>query len=65
MPDEDRRQGWDPVPLLALAAVLVLLIAGWWLFPRIQEWIAGQDCIASGHTNCYAQGVIPGPASGK
>ena len=40
------------VPALVLLAVLMLCLAGWWWFPALQGWMATQDCIASGHTNC-------------
>ena len=40
-------------------------IAGWWLFPAAQQWLAGKDCIASGRTNCYAQGVVDAPAANR
>jgi len=48
-----------------LAAILVLLVAGWWLFPMAQQWLAGKDCIASGRTNCYSQRVVEGPVRNR
>ncbi len=42
----------DLVPLLALFGVVLLLLAGWWLFPRLQRVVAREDCIAAGYTNC-------------
>lgn len=41
--------------LLTLAAfviVLVLLVGGFLLFPRLQHFIGVQDCVASGRTDC-------------
>jgi hypothetical protein len=35
-----------------LAAIVLLLLAGWFLFPRFQAYMARQDCIAAGHINC-------------
>jgi hypothetical protein len=58
MPDEDENRRWDPLPLIALAVIVMLLLAGWWLFPAVQEWLAGKDCIASGRTNCFSAGVV-------
>jgi hypothetical protein len=57
MTDDNSGRGWDPVALLALAAVLVLLLAGWWLFPHVQQWLGNLDCVASGRTNCTASGT--------
>lgn len=40
------------VPILALALLVGVLLLGYWLFPRLQRFVAYQDCIASFHTNC-------------
>lgn len=40
------------VPLIVLAAIVVLVLAVWWVFPRVQAWMSLQQCIASGRTNC-------------
>jgi hypothetical protein len=40
------------LPPVVLAAIVLLLLAGWFLFPRFQAYMARQDCIASGHINC-------------
>lgn len=40
------------LPLVVLLGVVALGLLGWWLFPLLQGWVASQDCIASGHTNC-------------
>jgi len=37
---------------VAFAALLALLIAGVWLFPRVYAYMSRQDCIATGRTNC-------------
>jgi hypothetical protein len=48
----------EPPPQSALlpALVLVGLVAAgllvWWLFPVFQGWVAHQDCVAVGRTNC-------------
>jgi hypothetical protein len=52
MPDEQNDKPSNLVPLLILAAVALLCLAGWWLFPVIQRVVALQDCIATGRTNC-------------
>ena len=39
-------------PVLALAAVIVLGLLAWRLFPVVQGFIARQDCVATGRTNC-------------
>lgn len=40
------------LPLAALAIVLVLLVGGFLLFPRLQRVIGFQDCVATGRTDC-------------
>lgn len=47
----DRRPP-DLLPLLTLLAIVLVLLAGWWLFPRFQRMVSYQDCVASGHVNC-------------
>lgn len=42
----------DLVPVLTLIALVLLGLAGWWLFPWLHHVIFMQDCIASGHNNC-------------
>ncbi len=39
-------------PLVALLAVVVLVICGWWLMRHIRADTAIQDCVMSGRTNC-------------
>jgi len=53
MPDgRERRQRRDLLAPLVLAALLLLALAGWLLFPTLQHAVSYQDCIASGHNNC-------------
>jgi hypothetical protein len=46
------RRPRDLLPLAVLAAILLLALAGWLLFPLLQHALSYQDCIASGHNNC-------------
>ena len=49
--DDDRRPvAW--LPLIVLAALLALGLAGWKLFPYFAAYMGRQDCIAAGHLNC-------------
>lgn len=50
--DQDRRRSWDPLPILVLAVILLLALAGWWAFPLVQHAVSQRDCVASGHDNC-------------
>jgi hypothetical protein len=52
MSDRGRPPRLDPVGLLTVAAVVLVLLAGWWLFPRVQAYLAHEDCVATGRTNC-------------
>jgi hypothetical protein len=52
MGDEPDKPGPDLVPVLTLAGLLLLVLLGWWLFPRLQRAIAFQDCVAVGRTDC-------------
>jgi hypothetical protein len=40
------------LPIAVLAALVLLMLGGWLLFPRFQAWMAFQDCVATGRTNC-------------
>ncbi len=40
------------LPALVLLALVALLLAGWWLFPRFSAYMMRQNCVASGHVNC-------------
>ena len=50
--EQHRRRPRDVLPVLVLAAILLLALIGWWIFPLVQHAISQQDCIASGHDNC-------------
>ena len=56
MPDDDAPRGESILSALLPTIVLVLLAlvigGGVLLFPRMAAYIAQQDCVASGHTNC-------------
>ncbi len=49
-------QGPSPLPSLmpfvVLALILLLIYAGVMLFPMVQRYVAQQDCIATGRTDC-------------
>ena len=40
------------LPVVVLAALVLVMLGAWWLFPRVQAWMAYQDCVATGRTNC-------------
>jgi hypothetical protein len=42
------------LPAITLILLVLLLVGGWLLFPKLQAYMAEQDCIASGRTNCVA-----------
>jgi hypothetical protein len=44
------------VPIITLAAIVLLILAGWWLFPRVQAALSFQDCVATGRANCAPPG---------
>jgi hypothetical protein len=46
------RGGPDLIPVLALVGAVLLLLAGWRLFPVFQRYMAHEDCVAAGYTNC-------------
>ena len=50
--ERDRRRSRDLLPVFVLAAILLVALAGWWLFPLVQHAVSYQDCIASGQNNC-------------
>jgi hypothetical protein len=52
MADDEKARGFDLVPVLVLAGLVVLGLLGWWLYPRLQQFMSVQDCIATGRTNC-------------
>ncbi len=41
------------VPVLILAAIVAAVLLAVWLFPVVQGWIARQDCVARGRTDCF------------
>jgi hypothetical protein len=49
--DKDGR-GWDVVPMLVLVGLVLLMLLGWWAYPKLQRYMFEQDCIATGRTNC-------------
>ncbi len=52
-PDRDRTQrSANLFAIITLIAVLAIALGGWWLFPKLQAYLAFQDCVASGRTNC-------------
>lgn len=46
--DESPRRG----PLIGLVVVLVLVVAGVWLFHALREESRLEDCLMSGRSNC-------------
>jgi hypothetical protein len=49
---ESDRGRWDVLPVLVLAGLVALFVAGWFLYPTFQRFLSAQDCIATGRTNC-------------
>jgi hypothetical protein len=53
MPDPSPRRRQDLLPMIGLAVVLAVLVAGYLLFPWLHRAMSYQDCIASGRiTGC-------------
>jgi hypothetical protein len=52
MADDQHHRNSNFLAGVAFAALLALLIAGVWLFPRVYDFMSRQDCIASGRTSC-------------
>jgi hypothetical protein len=52
MADEDDTRRFDFLPVVVLVGLAILAGLGWWLYPKLQHYMAQQDCIAVGHTNC-------------
>ncbi len=40
------------VPVITLLGLVLLLLAGWWLFPWFLHVMKHQDCIGSGRVDC-------------
>jgi len=55
MADERPRRRRDYVGILTLLLVVLVLLGGWLLFPRLHSEMMWQDCVASGRTNCELQ----------
>ena len=51
----DPRRGPDLLPVLLLAVIVLVLVAGWWLFPLLHREVGYQDCLAAGRTDCSSQ----------
>ena len=52
-PAMDDRPGQSHLfPILVLGGLVVAGLLAWWLFPVFQGWVAHQDCVALGRTNC-------------
>ena len=52
MPPPPKRFRFDTVGALTLAALVLLALLGWRLFPYLQRSLAFQDCVATGRANC-------------
>lgn len=44
--------GRDLLSVLLLVVLIAALAGGYWLFPRFQNYMNNQDCVAAGRTNC-------------
>ncbi len=51
-PDQRDRRSANLFAVITILAVLLLGLAGWWLFPRLQAYVSFQDCVATGRANC-------------
>ncbi|MCL2428112.1 MAG: hypothetical protein FWD12_02635 [Alphaproteobacteria bacterium] len=54
--DPSRNPRFDLLPVLILAGVVLLALIAWRLFPLLEHWLAYQDCVATGRTNCSGIG---------
>jgi hypothetical protein len=50
--DDPPRKGPDLLPLLVLGGLALLFVVGYFLFPAFLHAIQGNDCVASGRTDC-------------
>ena len=48
----DQRDPSRLMPLLVLGGLVLLGLLAWQGFPLVQAYIARQDCVALGRTNC-------------
>ncbi len=48
--DDDRRPEF--LPVIVMVGLVLLMILGWWLFPKLAAIVAHEDCIGTGRTNC-------------
>jgi hypothetical protein len=46
------KRPFDVVPVIILLVLAGIMLGGWWLFPKVQAWMAHDNCVAAGHTNC-------------
>jgi hypothetical protein len=51
MPDDPTPQS-SILPALVLILLAALMAGGYWGFPYLQAWMAHNDCVATGRTNC-------------
>ena len=51
MADPQSRQS-SLLPALVLALLVALMAGAWFGFPYFQAWMARNDCVATGRTNC-------------
>ena len=40
------------LPFIVMALILLVIYLGVLLFPKVQDYVRRQDCIATGRTNC-------------
>lgn len=59
MPPPPKRGLFDAIGVLTLVGLVLLALAGWWLFPYLQRSLAFQDCVATGRPNCATDPAKP------
>jgi uncharacterized membrane protein len=52
MPDPVRRPRPDWLPVAILLAILLVSVGLYFGFSRIQAWVAFQDCLGAGRSDC-------------
>jgi hypothetical protein len=45
--------------IVAIGAIALLLIGGWWLVQKLQRTAAVQDCVIAGHRDCGGADTAP------